>query len=99
MHMKPRLQKGLVMHKETRHYRDYTSSSMGSQPSNSDSCIGHILKFAIDVVEISSSFISSNLTSKAARKLFTIFFLSTSCNPSPPVNLYVFRVAVPAVGA
>ena len=97
--MKPRLQKGLVMHKETRHYRDYTSSSMDSQPSNSDSCIGQILKFAIDVAKISHSFVSLNLTSKAAHKLFTIFFLSTFCNPSPPVNLYVFRVAVPAVGA
>ena len=74
MHMKPRLQKGLVMHKETRHYMDYTSSSMDSQPSISDSCIGQILKFAIDVAEISPSFVSSNLTSKAAHKLFTIFF-------------------------
>ena len=72
MHMKPRLQKGLVMHKETRHYRDYTSSSMDSQPSNSDSCIGHILMFAIDVAE-SSPFVSLNLTSKAAHKLFTFF--------------------------
>ena len=72
--MKPRLQKELVMHKETRHYRDYTSSSMDSQPSNSDSCIGQILKFAIDVAELSPSFVSSNLTSKAAHKPFTIFF-------------------------
>ena len=96
--MKPKLQKGLVMHKETRHYRDYTSSSMDSQPSNSDSCIGQILKLAIDVAEISPSFVSSNLTSKAAHKLF-IFFLSTFCSPSPPVNLYVVCVAVQAVGS
>ena len=97
--MKPRLQKGLVMHKKTRYYRDYSSSSMGFQPSNSDSCIGQIFRFANDVAEISPSFVSSNLTSKAAHKLFTNFFPSTFCNPSPQVNLYVFHVAVAAVGA
>ena len=67
-------------------------------PSSSDSCMSQILKFAIDVAGINPCFVSSNLTSKAAHKLSTIFFQSASCNPLPSVILYVFHVVALAEG-
>ena len=60
---------------------------------------GHSLKLTSNVELISPRVVYSNLVFRLAYSRSVSFTRSVSNSPSPPVNVYVFLVVVPAEGA